>query len=153
MEAQVDVNNADVVPREGSYKETLEAIVAGGFCPFCEEHLLKHHTKPIWYTTKHWIVTENAWPYKGTRFHLLFIARSHVTRLEELSATAILDLHDIYRREVEERLITGATFMIRSGKTALTGATVNHLHVQVIVGNTPKTVTSKPIRALIGFKK
>lgn len=151
MKKQVDVENANIVPRD-DYAETLETIIAGGFCPFCEEHLFKHHRKPLMYTTKHWLVTESSWPYKGSRFHILFIARPHIESTEDMPTTMWVELLRLYRALVREKKIEGATLIIRSGNTQITGATVNHLHAHLIVG-APRTESSKPIKALVGFEE
>ncbi len=148
---QVDVRNAEVVKRD-DYAKTLKAIIAGGFCPFCEEHLFRHHSRPIVYKSKHWLVTENAWPYEGSRHHFLFIARKHVENIEELSATAWTELHAMHRFLVKRCGLKGATLFIRSGDTKFTGASVNHLHAQVIVGG-PRTKNPRFIKALVGFKR
>lgn len=148
---QVDKENASVVKRD-EYTKVLNAIIAGGFCPFCEEHLAKHHTKPILYTTKHWLVTKNAWPYTGARFHFLFISREHLGATEDLSPAAWRDLHTLYRKIVAGNAIKGATLVMRSGETKITGASVHHLHAHLIVGS-PRTKTTTPIKALVGFSK
>lgn len=147
----VDVGNSQVVPRS-NYTQVLEAIIAAGFCPFCEEHLFKHHQKPLVHRSRHWLVTENSWSYKGTNHHFLFIARKHAEATEELSPAAWADLHKTYRLIVKRFGLTGATLMVRSGDTQFTGASVNHLHAHLIVGG-PRTKTAKPIKALVAFKK
>lgn len=147
----VDVGNSQVVPR-GGYTQVLEAIIAAGFCPFCEKHLFKHHQKPLVHRSRHWLVTENSWPYKGTTHHFLFIARKHVEATEELSPAAWMDLHTTYRLIVERFGLTGATLVFRSGDTRLTGASVNHLHAHLVVGG-PRTKNAKPIKALVAFRK
>jgi len=152
MKKQVDTTNALIAPRKGNYVETLESIVAGGFCPFCEEHFFKHHKKPILCSTKHWLVTENSWPYDGLQHHVLFIAREHVERTEHLSPEAWADLHRLYRLTVKQRSLEGASLFIRSGETKITGATVNHLHAQVIVG-IPRGEDTEPIQVLLAFKE
>ncbi len=148
---RVDTKNATVVKRN-DYVKTLNAIVAGGFCPFCEEHLFKHHRKPLLYKSKYWLVTENSWPYKGSRFHFLFISRIHVETTEEMSSAMWIDLQRQYRKLVNEKRMEGATLMIRSGDTEITGASVNHLHAHLVVG-AQRTKNTKPIKALVGFKK
>jgi diadenosine tetraphosphate (Ap4A) HIT family hydrolase len=148
---QVDVGNAQVVSRD-DYVQTLEMIIAKGFCPFCEENLDYHHRRPLLYKSKHWLVTRNSWPYEGTEFHILFIARRHIERIEEMSATEWLDLKDLHRKFVEEYVIQGGTFFIRSGIMGITGASVIHLHAHLVVGG-PRTAHSKPIKALVGFEK
>lgn len=148
---KVDTDNANVAKR-GDYTKTLDAIIAGGFCPFCEEHLFKHHSRPLIYKSKYWLITENAWPYKGSRFHFLFITRPHIEATEDMPPAMFTDLQKLYRKLIEENGIKGATLMIRSGDTKLTGASVNHLHAHLIAGS-PRTKTTKPIKALVGFEK
>ena len=101
---KVDVGNANVVPRS-DYTQTLEEIIAGGFCPFCEEHLFKHHRRRLLHRSDFWIVTENSWPYEGSRFHILFIARKHIEKTEDVSAAMWVDLLSQYRKFVKERKI------------------------------------------------
>lgn len=148
---QVDAKNAAIMKRS-DYAQTLDAIIAGGFCPFCEEHLFKHHQRPLIYKSKHWLVTENAWPYKGSRFHFLFITRSHVEATEDMPTAAWTDLQKLYKKLVRENDIKGATLMIRSGDTRFTGASVNHLHAHLITGS-PRTKNTKSIKVPVSFKK
>ena len=148
---QVDARNAEVVKRT-DYVRTLSSIVAGGFCPFCEEHLFKHHRRPLIYKSQHWLVTENAWPYEGSQFHFLFIARAHVEKTEDLSLAMWTGLHKLYCKLVKRYRFKGTALLMRSGDTKTTGATVNHLHAQLIVGSR-RTKKTEPIKALVGFKK
>lgn len=148
---RVDTKNATVV-RRGDYASTLEAIIAGGFCPFCEEHLFKHHKKPLLHKGKYWLVTENAWPYKGARFHFLFIARPHIEKTEDMPPAMWNELQQLYIKLAKHHQLKGATLMVRSGDTKITGASVNHLHAHLIVGS-QRTKNTKPIRALVGFEK
>lgn len=148
---QVDVKNAEVVKRE-DYVRTLNEIIAAGFCPFCEAHLFKHHKQPLIYKGRYWLVTKNNWPYAGTKFHFLLISRSHTERTEDLSPAAWKEFHALYRKLARRYRFSGATLMIRSGDTRVTGASVNHLHAHLIVGS-PRSKKAKNIRALVGFKK
>jgi diadenosine tetraphosphate (Ap4A) HIT family hydrolase len=147
----VDAKNATVVKRN-DYVNTLDTIVADGFCPFCEEHLFKHHRQPLIYKGRYWLVTENSWPYKGSRFHFLFIARQHIEKTEDASSAMWSELQRLYRKLTKCHQIKGATLMVRSGDTKITGATVNHLHAHLVVG-TSRTKKTKPIKALVGFKR
>jgi ATP adenylyltransferase len=148
-EPQVNVANSTIVER-GTYANTLREIVDAGFCPFCEEHLFKHHQRPVRDKSEHWIVTENSWPYEGTQFHILFIARVHVGATEDLSPAAWRDLHSLYKKFIKETGVGGGTLMIRSGNTDITGASVNHLHAHLIVGSS-RTKQATPIKAVVGF--
>mgnify|MGYP001565224499 CR=1 FL=1 len=148
---RVDAKNAEIVKRS-DYVKTLNAIIAGGFCPFCEEHLFKHHRKPIIYKSKHWLVTENSWPYKGSKYHFLFITRRHIEKTENMSHAVWTELQKLYKKLIKEHGIAGATLMIRSGDTRFTGASVNHLHAHLVIGSL-RTKNTKSIKALVAFKK
>jgi len=148
---RVDARNATIVKRS-DYAQTLDAIIAGGFCPFCEEHLFKHHRQPLEHKNKHWLVTKNSWPYEGSRYHFLFISRAHIEATEDLSPMMWADLQKLYRKVVREKNIKGATLLLRSGETRFTGASVNHLHAHLITGS-PRTKKTEPIKAVVGFKK
>ncbi len=150
LRPQVDVGNSQVVPRT-DYTKVLEEIVAQGFCPFCEEHLLKHHRKPILFRTESWLVTENSWPYEGTRHHFLCIALAHVEKIED-SPSLLADLQQAYAKIITNYCLDGATLMIRSGNTHVTGASVTHLHAHIIVGG-ERTEKTEPLRAVVGYKK
>ena len=61
-------------------------------------------------------------------------------------------LGSAYRRLVKEHRIEGATLILRTGKTDFTGASVAHLHAQLISGSR-READSELIRALVGFKE
>jgi len=148
---RVDIANATIMKRN-EYVRALDSIIAGGFCPFCEKNLFKHHHEPLIYKTKYWLVTKNSWPYEGARFHFLFITRVHIEATEKMSPEMWANLHTLYKKLVAKNSIKGATLFIRSGNTKFTSASVNHLHAQLVVG-TPRTKTTRPIAVPIGFKK
>ena len=150
MGRPVDVQNAMTRAR-GDYAQTLAKIEADGVCPFCEAHLPKHHKNPILFRNAHWIVTENAWPYDGTRHQFVIINRDHIESAAELPSGGWETLGSAYRRLVEEYRLEGATLLLRSGMTDFTGASVAHLHAQLISGGR-READSELIRALVGFK-
>lgn len=147
----VDQKNADIVSR-GDYAKTLKGILAAGFCPFCEEHIFKYHTRPLLFKNRSWIVTENAWPYEGTKKHLLLITRKHVESIASLSPAAWNDLQTAYKKTIRLLNLRGATLMLRSGDTARTGASVGHLHAHIIAGYS-RSKSTKPITATVAFSK
>jgi ATP adenylyltransferase len=150
MAGPVDVQNARTRARS-EYAEALAKIAAGGVCPFCEAHLPTHHKKPVLFRNAHWLVTENAWPYDGTRHQFLIIHRDHIESAEELPPAAWSALGSAYRRLVKDYRLVGATLLFRTGKTDFTGASVAHLHAQLISGG-QREEGSELIRALVGFK-
>jgi diadenosine tetraphosphate (Ap4A) HIT family hydrolase len=146
----VDASNAGITPRAG-YGEVLATIIKEGRCPFCEENLSAHHTEPVLFRNKSWIVTKNAWPYEGSKHHFLLIAREHVENADKASLETWKDLGSAYRKLCKTYALPGATLLMRSGNTRYTGASVQHLHAQVIAGF-PRKTDSKPITALAGFQ-
>jgi diadenosine tetraphosphate (Ap4A) HIT family hydrolase len=147
----VDVENAGGLPREG-YTEVLEQIRDGGFCPFCEENLAKNHPKPVLFSNGGWLVTENNWPYPGSTHHLIIIARRHIEEMLDIDAAEWRGFRAALQWISEHYELSGFTFWMRSGDTRLTGATVNHLHAQVVVGSPKIGPESEPILAVVGFK-
>ena len=147
---QVDVRNAGT-RAAGAYAERLAEIAAMGVCPFCPDQLDKHHSNPILFTNQHWLVTENAWPYEGARHQFVLISRSHIEAAEGLPSAAWETLGAAYRKLVQDYRLVGATLLLRSGKTEFSGASVAHLHAQVISGGR-REPDSEVLRALVGFK-
>lgn len=148
---QVDIANAHIVTRS-EYTQVLKKITDEGFCPFCEEHLMKYHTKPILFKGTYWIVTENAWPYKGTKKHFVLISRLHIECFEKAPKGSVLELHKHWNTLRKKFNLKGSTLLMRSGDTNMTGASVNHLHAQIIVGQ-KRTKKSSPLTAVVGFIK
>lgn len=149
--SQVDIGNSGVLPRDG-YTDVLAQITKGGFCPFCTENLAIHHTKPVLFKNKSWLVTENAWPYEGTTRHFLLITLRHTEDAAKLTSQEWSDLGSAQRKLVKKYDLPASTLVIRSGDTKYTGASVRHLHAQLVVGS-PRTASSTPITVLAGFGK
>lgn len=146
----VDRTNAEIVPR-GDYGVILQAILDEGICPFCPENLYKHHTKPIISEGPCWIVTTNFKPYEGAVHHFVLISKRHVECVEDLDQNEWLEVRTHYKALVAKFALSGATILWRSGDTKLTGASVVHLHLQIIVGASRQD-GSTPIRGVVGFK-
>ncbi len=143
----VDPHNASR-PDGGVYSDVIKGINERGECPFCRENLHKTHTKPIYTEGSHWLVTENAFPYDNTSQHLLFIHKSHIEAIEELTPDGWKELRTLIAEARKERKIPGATLLMRFGRTAFTGASVAHLHAQLIAGTGDKNAS--PVLARVG---
>lgn len=131
MKEYVDPLNAGTP----EYSRVLQKINEEERCPFCPGELKKTHDKPIVFTTPHWIVTENQYSYPNAEFKFLIILRGkHVEEYIETTLEERLDIFDAYERLIREKKLSGSTLVWRQGETSRTGATVKHLHVQVIVG-------------------
>jgi len=113
-------------------RRTMERLEAQGICIFCPEHVADHHAEPVELEGEHWFVTRNAYPYAGTVAHYLIVARRHVAAFDELPDEAGAELWALKRR-LKDRLRPAATATIeRSGRMALNGGSVAHLHVHFV---------------------
>lgn len=137
--------------RTSFQKEVMERIKHDKVCPFCEEHFLTYHTKPILKKGKYWLLTENFQPYEGTKHHLLAVSRKHTTHFDTLAPAAQAELFKLISAELKKRGVQGGTLLMRFGNTDYTGGTVEHLHAQVICG-AKRTPGREMIVTGIGYK-
>ena len=131
-------------------KETMARIERDRVCPFCEKNLLTYHTKPILKKGKHWTLTTNFQPYKGTKLHLLAVSRKHTTRFEDLSPAAHHELFALFAKELQKKKIRGGALFMRFGNTDYTGGSVEHLHAQLVSG-TKRGDDREPIITYLGY--
>jgi diadenosine tetraphosphate (Ap4A) HIT family hydrolase len=129
----LDLKNA----RREEQIKVMKRIITDGVCPFCHDFVDKtkpaYHTNPILAENDSWIATRNAWPYEHTREHLIFVIKRHILTSEEMKKEEILDLWNIIEKIKQELDITHSTLLMRSDSTGMTGATVQHLHAQLVV--------------------
>jgi diadenosine tetraphosphate (Ap4A) HIT family hydrolase len=140
----VDLSKARVAEQ----LKVMEDIKQKGICPFCINEIDEFHKAKMIRKGKHWLITYNQWPYKHTQMHLLAIATYHAEKLSDLKKGALDELQEhIIWLEKELNIKTGAVCM-RFGDITQNGATVNHIHVHLIVPvkHTDKTVVDKKVR-------
>jgi|SRR3989344_1065738 len=141
----VNLNNA----RTHEQRAVMKDIVAKGVCPFCPEELTQFHKKPIIKEGDFWILTENQWPYKNTQVHLLAILKKHGETLIDLPEGAGEELIELFKWAEKKYRITGGGFAMRFGDISINGATVRHLHAQIIF---PKQ-GDEPPRFYVGSRR
>lgn len=144
----VNTNNSSRGGDE-EYKLVIDRIKKDGACPFCPENLARYHKKPILEEGAHWLLTDNAYPYKGAKHHILLIHKKHIENVAELAKEAWAEFFDLIQSATKKRDIKGGTFYMRFGNTAHTGASVSHLHANLISPNT-ENENREPIIARIG---
>lgn len=121
----------------------MKRLDAAGICLFCPEHLASHPRQEILFSTKHWTVTPNAFPYQGTSCHLLLVPHAHVSDLLTLDEEARADFW-VALAEVGERYgLHSYGLGVRNGDCRLTGATIAHLHAHLLV---PAEDATTPVR-------
>ena len=126
-ETFVDLNNA----RPGIYQKVIEDIHKSSICPFCPEHIRNIHKNPI-EEKNFWLVTDNMYPYRPTKRHLLIIHKKHIEHVNELSSETWSELFNIIKKASEKLKIDGGTFMMRFGDSKYTGSSVSHLHCHIV---------------------
>lgn len=133
----------------------MKKIKKDGVCPFCKENFEKYHPKPILKRGRWWIVTENMAPYEGTEKHLMFVyLPRHVVKIEEINTGAGTELISLVSWAIKKYKIKGCSLFMRSGDTDRTGSSVEHLHAQLVVGNsTYKNKKSFSLKIKLGYKK
>lgn len=128
----LNINNA----RKKEQIEVMNKIISDGVCPFCEHNLEKYHPKPILFKTPFWIVTHNAWPYEFTKNHFLLIYRpKHIEDSSDVDKNAYTDLKGIIAKLTSEHGLVSGTFLMRFGDMEKTGASVKHIHAQIVESN------------------
>lgn len=138
--------------RSDFQRGVMEQIERDGVCPFCREHFLKYHTKPIIRQTGHWILTENFQPYAGSTCHLLAVSIRHAQHFDMIGSEAQAELFALFSEELRKRGVAGGTIFMRFGDTDYTGGTVEHLHAHAVSGVKGKK-GDEPLLTMIAYKK
>jgi len=144
----VNTNNTQQRP-DGKYNSIIADIQKDGVCPFCPDQLKKYHKNPIIEETKYWIVTDNMYPYKNVKDHILFIYKKHIENIQEMSPEAWQELNKIFLKSIDRSGIPGGTLFMRFGNTRFTGASVAHLHAHLVSSN-PDNPEYTPVLTRIG---
>lgn len=136
--------------RTSFQRTVMKQIVRDKVCPFCMEHFLKYHTKPIIREGRYWVLTENFEPSKGSKHHLLAVSKKHVRHFKELPPAAQSELFKLFGDELHKRKIPGGTLFMRFGDTDYTGGTVEHLHAQLVSGD-KRGKNKEPLITYLGY--
>jgi len=142
----VNLKNA----RKGEYRKVIEKIILTGKCPFCKEDF-KYHTKPVFKQKNGWFLTENSWPYKDSRRHLIILGDKHKENFFELTKKDLETVAFLANWAIKEYKIKGGALAIRFGDTDFTGASVSHIHFHLISPKiNKKTGKAKTVNFPIG---
>jgi len=148
MDEFVNLDNTKYRPG-GIYGKVIDQIRQDGVCPFCPDSLLKYHKNPILKEGTYWLVTNNMYPYEGTKYHALLVHKTHITSLSEVSSEGWTEFKTLLDWFVKENKIPGGAVLLRFGDTRYTGASVQHLHAN-LVSPDETNKDRKPILARIG---
>jgi ATP adenylyltransferase len=123
----------------------MRRLDAEGVCLFCPDTLRQHGRQRILLETAHWIVTPNDFPYKGTALHLLMIPREHAIDLLDLATEAHQDFWAALHMIRSQFDLKYYGLGVRNGECRFTGATIAHVHIHILVGET-ESYDDTPVR-------
>lgn len=123
----------------------MRRLEAAGICLFCPESLRSHARQGVLFETGQWAVTVNAFPYKGTRLHLLVVPHQHVNDMLDLDEETLADFWIALKMIRERYDLDYYGLGVRNGNCSFTGATIAHVHAHVLVGD-PSLDPEVPVR-------
>jgi diadenosine tetraphosphate (Ap4A) HIT family hydrolase len=121
--------------RREDQKKVMEEIEKDNVCPFCMDHFLKYHKRPIIKNGTFWVLTENQWPYEKVKHQLLAIYKTHINTISEMDPNAGKELIEMFAEETKKRKIAGGGIAMRFGSNpggGNYGSSVLHLHAHLI---------------------
>ena len=137
--------------RINKQREQMEQIKKDGVCPFCIEYLTKYHESPIEKDGKWWILSKNDFPYNGTSIHYILIYKYHITQPHNIDSSAWVEFGEYISYLNKKYAEKGGALFMRFGDTDYTGASINHMHAQFIVGG-PYNENADKIKVSLGYK-
>lgn len=118
--------------RSPKYRSELQEILTTGVCPFCPQGKTIN-TQAVLRKTDYWYATPNAYPLKNSLFHFMITPWRHITNVNDISTAEWQDFVQLRRWLTNQYNLTGDALYVRSGEPLVTGASVAHLHWQIIV--------------------
>jgi len=134
--------------RAARRKEQLQRMIdldQRNVCAFCPQNIKFETTSPIELESKHWYVKDNDFPYRGTKYHFLVISKKHVKTISELPKSAQVEFLTLISQVERKFKLKSYAVGMRSGNIKFNAGSVEHLHAQIIVGDTSKP-DHKPVR-------
>jgi ATP adenylyltransferase len=131
--------------RTGEQLAEMRRLDAEGVCLFCPEGLARHARQQILFQTRHWTVTPNEFPYRGTSLHLLLVPDQHAADLLELATEVRQDFWLALGAVADKHQLSHYGLGVRNGDCRFTGATIAHVHAHVLVGDT-QAQDAPPVR-------
>ena len=131
--------------------EIMRRIAKDGVDPFDWDQLSKYHVQPVLKKGTYWLVTPNDNPYEGSTLHLLLIYRDRIASFAEMALTGWMELLSTIRWIQQEYGVTYGALVMRFGELLLSGASVDHPHMHVVVGGDSNK--AEKLKVSIGYKQ
>jgi ATP adenylyltransferase len=146
----VNLDNTARPDTSGSaYNKVIDKIKQDGVCPFCPENFLAYHKNPIIQEGIYWLMTNNMYPYENVKYHILILHKAHIETVTEISPVAWNELKSMVDGFTKDTGLLGGSLLMRFGDTRYTGATVRHLHANLISPDV-ENPNRKPIITRVG---
>jgi ATP adenylyltransferase len=113
----------------------MRRLDEAGICLFCPDQLARHPWQQVLFSTRHWTVTPNEFPYEGTSLHLLLVPHQHGSDLLELAEEVRSDFWAALAAVTQRYHLGHYGLGIRNGDCRLTGATIAHVHAHLLVSS------------------
>ncbi len=153
---QMNVGNA----RDPEQARRMKLLNEKGLCYLCKHGTTEDRNLPITKTEGNlWYVMQNDFPLPGTNHHYMFVPRRHVLFEHELTNEEFAEYRDLLANLVKELNLAGYSTFTRNGDGNITGATIPHTHIHLIVGGlkppceTLEDVLRAAVPVIIAFKK
>jgi diadenosine tetraphosphate (Ap4A) HIT family hydrolase len=134
----VDIENV----RNEDMRRKWEQIIHDGVDPFDRANIEQYTGSEIVYESAHWYSIENDHAYAGTQHQIVIISKKFHTDMDTLSLEEWNDYLAHIKTIKKMYLITGGGLTMRFGDTEISGATVRHLHGQLIIPKKGKAVAA-----------
>ncbi len=121
--------------RHPDQRTVMEELAGKGLCNFCPENRSEGDVLGSVWQGRHWVLVPNRWPYEFTALHLLAIPERHVIFPNELTREEWEEFRELLDWAIQEYKLEAGSLGMRFGVMRLTGATVEHLHVHLIVAD------------------
>ena len=151
MKKQEDVNFQHARKKEQIM--IMKKALENKNCPFCWDVIEKYHPKKILKKGNWWWLSENGWFYEGAEIQFIFFYKKHIATIKEIETEAFTELHELIKWVEETYKLKWCSLFIRSGEMNGTGSSVQHIHAQLISGNSTKREDSEALKVKLGYKK
>lgn len=138
--------------RSKEQEENMKRIIKDKVDPFEWSVFQTYHREPVLRKGRYWLVTPNDFPYAGTKLHLLLVYKDAVKLPSETHPKAWQELQRHLSWIEKTYKIKGGSLVMRFGEAPYTGASVDHLHLHVIVGAKRKNAHTKKLRTVVGYE-
>ncbi|MDP2651648.1 MAG: hypothetical protein Q8O94_00745, partial [bacterium] len=143
--------------RTDEQRKIYEKIQRDEICPFCEDFCRGKaptiHPNPILRDLKYWALTECFPKIEGAKEHFLVVSKfldqegRHLL-FPTLPAEAWEEFGKLLEWTISEYQLPGGAFFFRFGNTDFTGASVSHLHAQIVFGGAKE---GERLRVKLGY--